>query len=163
MHGTQRRGLPPLGKRLRRFPLSHSSGDGLNLQNHLCGFRVQVTVACVTQSSLPILFAIKAVRSAGKLDVDCACTRWLRHCLRFTSALTSGGDLDRSQRSRQLDQLPTLKCSPPLEYLVRVYTVRRRRVADVGKYMLRKGILVDLIGIEPMTSSMPWNRSNRNL
>jgi len=25
------------------------------------------------------------------------------------------------------------------------------------------GLLVDLIGIEPMTSSMPWNSSNRKM
>ena len=38
----QRRELRSLGKRLRRFPLCHSSGDGLDLQNHLCGRRGQV-------------------------------------------------------------------------------------------------------------------------
>ena len=38
----KRRGLRPLGKRLRRFPLCHSSGDGLDLQNHLYGFWGQV-------------------------------------------------------------------------------------------------------------------------
>jgi hypothetical protein len=43
MHGTQRRGLCPLGKRLRRFPLSHSSRGGIDLQNYLCGLRGQVT------------------------------------------------------------------------------------------------------------------------
>jgi hypothetical protein len=39
----------------------------------------------------------------------------------------------------------------------------RRRVAGVGKPMPRKGILVDLVGIEPTTSSMPWNSSNRKI
>jgi putative transposase len=38
----RRLGLRPLGKRLRRFPLCHSSGDGLDLQNHLYGFWGQV-------------------------------------------------------------------------------------------------------------------------
>ncbi len=27
----------------------------------------------------------------------------------------------------------------------------------------REGDLVDLVGIEPTTSSMPWNHKNRNL
>ena len=31
-----------------------------------------------------------------------------------------------------------------------------RRSASAGKYLVLKGLLVDLIGIEPMTSSMPW-------
>jgi hypothetical protein len=29
------------------------------------------------------------------------------------------------------------------------------RWADAGKYLVLKGLLVDLIGIEPMTSPMP--------
>jgi hypothetical protein len=33
---------------------------------------------------------------------------------------------------------------------------RSRELADAGKWLLIKGILVDLIGIEPMTSSMPF-------
>ena len=44
MHGTQRRGLRPRGKRLWRFPLFHSSGGGLDLQNYLCGVWGQVTL-----------------------------------------------------------------------------------------------------------------------
>jgi integrase len=32
----------------------------------------------------------------------------------------------------------------------------RRNPATVGKYKLRKGLLVDLVGIEPTTSSMPY-------
>ena len=39
----KRRGLRPLGKRLRRFPLSHSSGGGIDLQNYLYRLRGQVT------------------------------------------------------------------------------------------------------------------------
>ena len=41
----KRRGLRPLGKRLRRFTLSHSSGGRLDLQNYLYGLRGQVTIS----------------------------------------------------------------------------------------------------------------------
>src|SRR5580700_1133268 len=36
---------------------------------------------------------------------------------------------------------------------------RRRELADAGKWLLRKDLLVDLTGIEPVTSSMPWKRA----
>jgi hypothetical protein len=29
-----------------------------------------------------------------------------------------------------------------------------------AKQLICRGLLVDLIGIEPMTSSMPWNETN---
>jgi hypothetical protein len=38
-----------------------------------------------------------------------------------------------------------------------------RRSASAGKYLVLKGLLVDLIGIEAMTSSMPWNHQKRKL
>ena len=40
---------------------------------------------------------------------------------------------------------------------------KRKRLAEVGKRMIRSKLLVDLVGIEPTTSSMPWKLSNRKL
>ncbi len=37
--------------------------------------------------------------------------------------------------------------------------VVRRSLDDFGKLLMLRGLLVDLIGIEPMTSSMPWKRA----
>jgi len=34
--------------------------------------------------------------------------------------------------------------------------MRDANFAGAGKYIVRKGILVDLVGIEPTTSSMPY-------
>jgi hypothetical protein len=39
----KRRRLRLLGKRLRRFPLCHSSGDGINSYSQACGIWGQVT------------------------------------------------------------------------------------------------------------------------
>ena len=37
----------------------------------------------------------------------------------------------------------------------------RSELADAGKWLLKKDLLVDLIGIEPMTSSMPFGVNPR--
>ncbi|MGB6156662.1 MAG: hypothetical protein WBH45_00145, partial [Acidobacteriaceae bacterium] len=67
----KRRGLRPLGKRLRRFPLSHSSGGELDLQNYLYGFRGQVTLISGIKTKAALEFDVGSpqVRSVKLLRV----------------------------------------------------------------------------------------------